>query len=163
MKKASFLLLALLLFLSSCATERIYSFSSTEGMRVFLRPVELKGEYPVSLDLSIPSEKSRLSGDAILNYSVEGKKGSVRFMEELSLTFVSNGDKVEPLSPELLFVEGSGKDNFSVRFTSILKEEDVGKIMEGEVEAYVTVDGIDYPLDATAFNRSLSDLSSFFI
>ena len=79
MKKFFLILLSSLLVLSSCSTtERAYSFSSSDGIRVFLRPVKLKGELPVVLDLTIPTEKSKITGDATLNYSLYTKKGTIR-------------------------------------------------------------------------------------
>ena len=163
MKKALLIVLAVLFLLSSCATERVYSFPSKDGLRVFLRPVELKGEYPLSLDISIPSEKSRLSGDAVLNYTVDGKKDYMKAVDSVSLSFFADDERIEPVSVELMFAEGSGKDKISVRFTSVIGKEDMEKIMKGISGASLSVDGIEYPLDASAFNKSLSDLSSFYI
>ena len=75
MKKIFLILLSFLLILSSCSTtERAYSFVSRDGIRVFLRPVKLKGEIPVVMDMTIPTEKSKIIGDATQLFSPRSER-----------------------------------------------------------------------------------------
>lgn len=88
MKKFLLILLASLLILSSCSTtEKAYSFVSSDGIRVFLRPVKLKGEVPVTLDITIPTDKSKIIGDATLNYSIITKRSAIKDIESICLVF----------------------------------------------------------------------------
>ena len=165
MKKFFLILLSSLLVLSSCSTtERAYSFSSSDGIRVFLRPVKLKGELPVVLDLTIPTEKSKITGDATLNYSLYTKKGTIKDIESLSISFSTDKGKFETEDNELLFVEGNGKDEVEIRFTSKLPLSSTLSLMEsGSVEVSLIVDSNTYPLDSSLFISSLENAKGYLL
>lgn len=165
MKKIFLILLSFLLILSSCSTtERAYSFVSRDGIRVFLRPVKLKGEIPVVMDMTIPTEKSKIIGDATLNYSLLAPKGTIKDVDSLSLFFSTDKGSFETENNELLFVEGRGKDEIEIRITSVLSLSSTLSLMESSsIEVSLKADSCTYSLDSDLFISSLENTKDYLL
>ena len=165
MKKFLLILLASLLILSSCSTtEKAYSFVSSDGIRVFLRPVKLSGEVPVTLDMTIPTDKSKIIGDATLNYSIITKRSAIKDIESICLVFSIDDGSFETENNELLFVEGKRKDEIEIRLTSTLSLSSTLSLMESNrVEVTLKADSFTYSLDSTSFISSLDNNKSYLL
>ena len=165
MKKILLILLSSLLILSSCSTtEKTYSFVSSDGIRVFLRPVKLKGEVPVTLDMTIPTEKSKIIGDATLNYSIIIARGTIKDIDSICLSFATDEGSFETEDNELLFVEGKGKNEIEIRLTSTLSLSSTLSLMESnKVEVTLKADSFTYSLDSTSFISSLDSTKGYLL
>lgn len=165
MKKVLITLTLSVLLLISCVTgERSYTFSSSEGMKVFLRPVALKGERSVELDMTFSLDKSKISGDSILNYSVIEKKGSILDTSSLFLTFETDEGPLYPRDNELMYVEARGKEKREIRFSSLLSLSDTLIILEDNTpEVRLHYDGKTISLDSSQFIKSLESVKAYLL
>ena len=131
---------------------------------MFLRPVKLKGEIPVVMDMTIPTEKSKIIGDATLNYSLLAPKGTVKDVDSLSLFFSTDKGSFETENNELLFVEGRGKDEIEIRITSVLSLSSTLSLMESSsIEVSLKADSYTYSLDSDLFISSLENTKDYLL
>ena len=165
MKKVLITLTLSVFLIVSCITgERSYTFSSSEGMKVFLRPVALKGERSVELDMTFSLDKSKISGDSILNYSVIEKTGEMQDASSVVLSFITKSGNVYPSNIELMYVEARRKEKREIRFSSVLSLSDTLIILEDNTpEVRLHYDGKTISLDSSQFIKSLESVKAYLL
>lgn len=112
--------------------------------------------------MSIPIEKSKNTRTPLSSTSYI-QKGTIKDIESLCLFFSTDNGKFETEDNELLFVEGKGKDEIEIRFTSKLPLSSTLSLMESDsVEVSLIADSNTYPLDSSLFISSLENAKGYF-
>ena len=120
----------LILFLVSCATSNVMSFRTTEGLRLFIKPITLNGEYDVKADMNIPCDDFKISGDVVVNYSIFFPAGSEPNLKSAVLTFEVKGETFNVFNPVMMFIESASGKKQEARFTSVLDAEKMKALCE---------------------------------
>ena len=116
------------------------------------------------MDMTIPTEKSKIIGDATLNYSLLAPKGTIKDVDSLSLFFSTDKGSFETENNELLFVEGRGKDEIEIRLTSVLSLSSTLSLMESSsIEVSLKADSYTYSLDSDLFISSLENTKNYLL
>ncbi len=159
--KKTIISILITLLLSSCATSGVMTFTTPEGPRLFIRPVEMKGEYDVSIDINIPCTDFNVSGDSIVNYSVFFPAGSVKEIRTAVLEFSVSDDLMTVENVEMLFIESAGKKSREARFTSTLDEESMMNIVNNSdsLSASLIIGTNRIPLSTSKLKAALNELS----
>ena len=151
----------LILFLVSCATSNVMSFRTTEGLRLFIKPITLNGEYDVKADMNIPCDDFKISGDVVVNYSIFFPAGSEPNIKSAALVFDVNGETINVLNPVMMFIEGAGGKTQEARFTSVLPAESMKKMCENaeSVSASLYIKDKVILLNVSKLSKALRELS----
>lgn len=157
------LLISLFLFtlLISCTTSNVMSFSTQEGPRLFIKPLILDGDYKVKTDMNIPCDDFKISGDAIVNYSVFFPAGNEPNIKSAVLAFEVNGETFKVLNPVMMFIESAGGKTQEVRFTSVLDAESMKVMCENaeSVSASLCIKDKVIELNVSKLSKALRELS----
>ena len=151
----------LILFLVSCATSNVISFRTTEGLRLFIKPVTLNGEYDVKADINIPCDDFKISGDVVVNYSIFFPAGSEPNIKLAVLAFEVNGVIFKVINPEMMFIESASGKKQEARFTAVLDAETMKILCKNadSISAYLIIKNKIIPLTTSKLSKSLNEMN----
>lgn len=161
MNMKKIILILVIFLLISCATSNVMSFRTTEGLRLFIKPITLNGEYDVNVDMNIPCDDFKISGDVVVNYSIFFPAGSEPNIKSAVLTFEVNGEVLNVLNPVMMFIESAGGKKQEARFTSVLDAETMKILCKNadSISASLIIKNKIISLSTSKLSKSLNEMN----
>lgn len=166
-KSAKFIILSLIaLLLAGCASmDKVLVLNAPKGTNLFLRNTELNTKNKqiphLEFDVTVNVEKSELSYNPIVNYTLTSNKTVAAQSDKIVFFFENNGQRFKVVNPEMMFRTFKSKKKINVRYTSELEIDDMNSIL-GNYEPVSVVlvlpDNSEIVISDKKINEKFNDL-----
>jgi len=163
MKKIAYLLLSLILFLTSCKTlSNTVTFPQKDGNLVFVTPADTKSKEVVfcSSDLTLFLTENRENMHSSLKYTFAIKEKSKSQLENLNVALVAGSTRIN-LNHNTLYVDKYKKNSLQIRFESELNNEQSQFLINTNDSLFFEVSddsGFSSLIDLKDFKEKLNEL-----